>query len=360
MSRIKRLTEIMTPAPFRSKPTLPADTTGVENRDLTPVVKPLLKNLVTAESASDAQAKIALSEIKEFVRFRDAYAVAMAIKVPLQSMPRVDDAGMVYHKSRAYLLAADLFLVHIQREFKGMRKAGRCLGLNIFRSYCTEIVECLMETDDLARAVEVPVMLADELLREASDWQGHGGDCMRLAQETLRSARHQIREKHEQMQRISRKRLTPVPGDEEQFSIMNALDYVETIENALADPQAEELCHFSEAAADQSLSQPWERLHTLLGSPSLKVYRPWMAIVKERIAALTGETASRSAQEFLESAAKDYETQGDHEKDLHLLRLCRRRYQKARDLYRRTGAAQADQVETKLRIVHNQCQRPAS
>ncbi|MCL4215762.1 MAG: hypothetical protein KJ052_01960 [Candidatus Hydrogenedentes bacterium] len=357
MSRLKQFTEILTPLPFRRERSLPSPVLAVERHDVGPTIKPLLKEIVTASSVVNPEAERALSRLKRFVRLHDAYVVGMALKIQLQSMPRVDDAGKVYHKCRAYVLVADLFLVHIQLELKNMSTAGECLGTNTFRGYCNEVVECLIGSKDLSRAVEVPVMLADELLLESVQRPKNGLALVCLAQEAMRCARRLLWEHNEHVQRLNRKRHTVASKRTVAFSLPDAMQYMERIENVLVDVHAKELCHVSGTTVGEQNSERRlehiEELNALLPAIDLRGYRPWAAIIKE---ALATEAPLQSQQRLWESAAKDYEVQGDFEKKLHLFRLCRRRYEKAGELYKRFAPVRAKRINAKLYAVQNQGQ----
>lgn len=196
MTIFRKLTRLLTPSPFRKTTDSAEPLWTPDEPQLSSVLKPLLKQLVTATSLEEPVAQEALSTIKQIAVRKGLYVTAFEMKARLDTMPMIDEAGTFLHKQRGYLLAADFILGHIHRELEAMPVKALPIGPNIFKGYCSEMVASLLQSDNVKRGIEIPVLLIDELFSKTLDDAERSQAYLLLAGQALASAlepnRHRV------------------------------------------------------------------------------------------------------------------------------------------------------------------------
>jgi hypothetical protein len=353
----KKLAQLITPAPKRAPvsefvpPAAPA-------LDLSAQLKPLLKALTSAPNLEDPAAQEAISQLKHLGLKSGLYVTAFEIRMQMDLMPRVDHDGTNYQKERGYVLAGDFFFAHIARELQAVRAKSQPIGPNIFKGYCDEMVECLIRSGHARRAIEIPVLIIDELLASAVDYADRCEVFLELAQQAVLSMLTIITHyaglhKADTPVRVAPGAPTPIPrGFASSFNDIT-LGHAQELQRRLAEIRAKAsqmpALATAQNAAPGSFRNPLERDQALLTIANAAQYLPLCGIVKERIANILAPTQLDKATTFLRSAGDSYEKQGDIEFELHFTKLPSKRYQKAQELYTKAGDTQrAARVQAKL------------
>ncbi|MBI5094640.1 MAG: hypothetical protein HZB26_19670 [Candidatus Hydrogenedentes bacterium] len=352
MELFKRITDLLTPppAPKAAKPrAVPLVDPGP---DLATCIRPHLRQLASAESLSDPEARESLAELKQLAIKKGLYVTAFEVKNQLDLLPRMNDKGAPYQRSRGYVLAADFFLGHVRQQIEGMKNQTRAVGPNVFRGYCNEMVGCLLHGENPRRAVEIPVLVIEELLSSAVDYSDRGNVFVELAGQAIASSLELARDNlNLQLGRAgSRFSSNPFGSDPGSRGDSSRLD--ESSVRYLADLQRK-LGEVRDAIEKcLPLSPGTNRmgfLQTVLRASEPAGLVPFTAVLCERIGLLLEGAKSDEAMQYFDSAGERFEAQGDDERDLRLTKLAAARYRKAVELYQRANASQhAANAQAKL------------
>ena len=353
----KRLTRLLTPAPFRRTPKpFHVPPSEKEPDHLASVLRPLVERLVTAPTLEDPGAQQSLSEIKQLASGRGPYVTAYEIKNRLDTMPKLDAEGRPYQKPWGYVLAADFFLGHIRKEIAGIGTSPHAVGPHVFKGYCGEMIGCLLDGENVRRGVEVPVLVIDELFAHAIDSFEQSAVYLELAVQAAEATLEQTtqRRAHQTTPPPTKKDHTaeaaPTPPPSAPLSrIDNAVvKYIESI-NARVGQIHEGLHEYvvslqsrgkSVQAPSDNVAEQVEHLHGILRIASAAGYLAFCAMVQERIGlALQGVQSGKGIESFRD-AGENYEAQGDQERELLLTKLSASRYEKARDQFVRVDDQQ--------------------
>lgn len=363
MELFKKLSELVTPPTTTSK--MPS---GVKpewrepEASLASLVKPLLKQLLTASSIEDPMAKQSVAEMKQIARTGGLYLAAFEMKAQLDLTPLVDGVGAQNHKARGYVLAADFILGHIHRELDAARAGLRPIGPNVFRGYCNEMIACLLEGGNIRRAVEVPIILFDDLLITAVDNLERGSSYLALAEQALASTfqltkqwwAQQIERATETLKPKTRiDRFTSDPGPPFSSIDSHVIDYVDALRQKAEKIKVGVAAYENRAESRESSAQETRaqlnRLHRGLKIADSAQYAAFSAQLKERIAGLLQAVQAERSLELFRRAAEDYETQGDEENALYFTKLSAARYKKAHACFMKVGSTKdAARVLSKL------------
>lgn len=267
-------------------------------------------------------------------------------------MPRCDAEGRRYHKERGYVLAGDFIWSHIQSQIAAIENTAEPVGPNIFRGYCSEMIDCLLQGENVRRGIEIPVLVVDGLLSKAVEHLEKSGEYWGLAVQASKATLELAQQRLEK-QRTKRKSEaqpegdSPTPRPETPFSMIDerALAYVERLEQQLEHMGRE----FSRFDKESSGPVPkLERLQRVLRIADDAEYLPFSALVKEKMGLLLEPSQPEDAARFFVSAGERYESQGDEERGLSFTKLSATRYKKAREQFLRAGDQErAAQVQTK-------------
>jgi hypothetical protein len=170
MDFFKRFTNLLTPPPEKDSATSHNSTIespDAETNALTANLGQTVKSLVTAPGLEHPQATEAIATLKKIAAASGLYVVASKMRYQLDAMPRALASGAVNWKDRGYLLAADFIYEHIARDVRAIESMNRPVGPNIFRTTCNELVACLLYGKNARRAIEMPVVIIEDLLQLA-------------------------------------------------------------------------------------------------------------------------------------------------------------------------------------------------
>jgi len=353
MKLLKKLTELITPPIFRRES---ADRLEpyAEGHSLYSLLKPLIKQLLSAASVDDPSAREAVAQIKRIARAKGLYLTAFEMRSQLQATHTLDDQDTRSYKARGYVLAADFILGHIQRELADAKAGAQSIGPNIFSGYCDEMIACLLAGPNVRRAIEIPVTLLDDLLVTALDDVEEGaGAYMVLAEHVLACALQLTMQRF--VQQNEKASETPRPRAR-----------TETIPSALADPLStidEEALNYvaglqhevekisagfaalasrapGMAGASRKVDVRIDCLRKALGVANSAKYLAFTAEVKEHLADLLQDAKPEEARELYHGAAECYEAQGQEESQLHFTKLRTIRYKKAHSCFIKSGDTQ--------------------
>jgi hypothetical protein len=341
----KKLAQFMTPAPAKRGPEPEYVAPAAPAPDLSAQLKPLLKALASAPRLEDTAAQEAIAELKHLGLKSGLYVTAFEIRMVMDLMPRVDHDGVAHHKERGYVLAGDFFYAHIARELQALKTKKQPIGPNIFKGYCDEMVECLIRSGYARRAIEIPVLLVDDLLASAVDFADRSELLFELAQQAVLSMHTIVMHyadlhKSEAPSRAVPGGPTPVPrGFAASFS-EPTLAYASELQQKLAAirSKAAQMPGLT-GSTPSNFRNPLERDQALLTIANTALYLPFCGTVKERIAGLLAQSEPAKVPTFLRSAGDSYEKQGDVEFEIHFTKLPSKRYQKAEELYTKAGDA---------------------
>lgn len=354
MELFKRITDLLTPPPA-PKATKPRAVPLVDpGPDLATCIRPHLRQLASAETLSDPEARESLAELKQLAIKKGLYVTAFEVKNQLDLLPRVNDKGAPYQRSRGYVLAADFFLGHVRQEIEGMKNQTRAVGPNVFRGYCNEMVGCLLHGENPRRAVEIPVLVIEELLSSAVDYSDRGSVFVELAGQAAASALELARDNlNLQLGRTgSRFSSSPFGSDSGARREGDSSRLEESSVRYLADLQSKLSEVRGAIEKVLPLSAGTNRmgfLQTLLRASEPAGFVPFTATLCERVGLLLEGAKSDESMQYLDSAGERFEAQGDNERDLRLTKLAAARYRKAVELYQRANASQhAENAQAKL------------
>ncbi|MBI4559651.1 MAG: hypothetical protein HY706_18845 [Candidatus Hydrogenedentes bacterium] len=367
MEFLKRFTELLTPPPFRKTPKPEPASWYDSGPDFAAQIKPLLKALATYPSLEIPSAKDTLAEFKRLAMEKGLYLTAYEIKTQLDSMPRLDRDGAFYHKHRGYVLAADFFLGHIRREIAAVKAKSQPMGRNIFKGYCTEMVGCLLRGENPRRAIEIPVLVLDELLAAAVDSPNKGDLVLDLALQALAGTDELISQFVEQQFAEAIKSTppgsrhlgnTPQPRSSSAALGEAVVRYLDDLQEKVAKlvpgfAQWNGLAQSPECPP--SAQAMLERLFALLEVADVAGYLAFSALVRERIGLWLQQDPAGKGRGFLAKAGELIEEQADQDAALYFHKLSGVRYKRAHDIFARLGNMErAEKVRAKMAALASQ------
>jgi tetratricopeptide (TPR) repeat protein len=336
----RRLTELITPPIRRAHPE-PKPLPEPEP-DLGTKLKPLLKQLVSLPRLEGPVAQECLNALKQLATQRGLYLTAFEIRTKLDLMPRVDEEGAPVHRQRGYVLAGDFFYSHLRKEIEAAKAQTGAVGPNVFRSYCDELVECLLRSGNVRRAIEVPMTLLDELVAGVLDSPGKAEYLLELAAQVAVSTRTSCEQRlQRQNDPASRSGISSADLSSPFVSLDEAcIDYIEDVSRQLGDLKARLVSYREQRAANPAPLSPDEWTQALLDRAAPLRYLAIPGAFKARagFALLAGQPEKAAA--LLSEAAGLYEEQGDVEIDLFFTKLSGSRYARAGELYTKAGDAE--------------------
>jgi len=355
MALFKRLTQLLTPPVFRRTPPDDQFEAYAEGPSLHSLLKPHLRRLVSAIGVDDPGTRESVAEIKRIARAKGLYVAAFEMKTQLVTTPILDDQGARNHKARGYILAADFILGHIQRELAAAKAGTQRIGPNIFGGYCNEMIDCLLEGENVRRAIEIPVTVLDDLLVTALDEIEEGGGIYMVLAEQVLASTFQLAQQRS-LQQIEKASETPRPRaraeivatapsgplstiDEEAVSYVAGLQ--QRVEKIVAGFTAFAGRTPGIEDALQTIDARVEPLYKALAVADSAGYLAFAAAVREHLASLLEVARPEKARELYHGAAERYETQGEQESRLHFTKLSAIRYQKAHSCFVKSGDTQS-------------------
>jgi hypothetical protein len=361
VSRWRRLTQMMTPPPFRrTPPPSKARDFRPQESSLSSQLSDPLRRLLAAPSISHPDVAPALLAIKNLAASKGPYVIALEIRSRLEATSWSYEDGSPCHKQRGYVLVADFIHVHIRRELAALKSGSGILGPNIFRTYCNELVDSLLRGDRPHRAVEIPVLLIDDVVAEAFDDPRRASKLMNLALQAVESMIENHQRQHQTEPSSEPNTPRPASGKNPTSSSRNSsirmrnqtlMTYLENLESALR--AAALVCVSVDAMDDESSafdeSRRFRFWQELLNRTSDGEYFALTAALQERLGNRIADANPLEAKQQWGEAGQAYERQGDLEQKLEFKKLSFRRFERAAHLFHNAGArARASAVETKM------------
>ncbi len=354
MGFFRRISDLITPPPSQSdiqqRNTPPPSEGDVEAAAR---LWPELSKLISADELGSPEATLAITDLKHIASIIGLYIAASKMRFMLDNKQR--EEGKVIHKDRGYVLAADFIFQHVTKELQGIETEGREIGPNVFRSYCNELVACLVSGKNVRRAVEVPMLLVDNLLERALTSTEYRDTYLSLIAQALDSAHAQAIAKYEsdQRERARRRQERKAEGGGASTSIedpahvfdANTVEYIKEMSDRINGF----LTAFSQCTAvavpfsgpippDVPIAQRnLTFLQQVAPMAEAAGYYGLIAHVCARIAAALSVTAPDRQAEFWVRSGMAHELQGDRENGLLFFKLSKRRYQLAKDAYMKAG-----------------------
>ncbi|MCC6490737.1 MAG: hypothetical protein IT364_24840 [Candidatus Hydrogenedentes bacterium] len=357
MDFLKRISDLMTQPPGTESTTqsnglLDAPPTQPEPSSAT--LGQLVKTLVAAPDLEHASAVKAIAELKAIANQSGLYVVASKMRYQLDAMPRADTNGIVNWKDRAYVLAADFIYQHIMREIRAIGAEDRPASPNIFRGYCNELVACLLYGRNVRRAIEMPIMIVEDLVHTAIDSGRNRDALIELADVLLQATVTQSLTKFEtdQRDRIRRRQeakrgdnpSTP-PSDAGSVLSADCVAYAQRLQAAVdalrkncaalpAVPPPAPQAEVSERAKFAQYIQQLAGLADRIG------YTTCSATLRIRLGAIIESSDPPRTAALYRHAAAQLETLGNVERALLFNKLGARRFRLAAEVYARVGEPQ--------------------
>ncbi|MBI3117277.1 MAG: hypothetical protein HYZ00_01235 [Candidatus Hydrogenedentes bacterium] len=341
MSRISRLAQFITPAPFRKRETPPPAPSSalrrLERPSLSSQLMEPLKALLCAPASEGAAAQRALTELKSLAKEYGLYNSALELKARLDATRHMGPEGVTYYKSRGYVLAADFIMAHVHRELEAFKRGLVPLGPNVFKTYCNDLFECLLNGEKPQRAVEIPVLLIDELPANALGDPHRAPFYIEFAQRAIESLLENVT--------FHLRAATPKPGEFLTPPPLAGLMH----ENVLAHlAQVGEFVRRAAREFDQrrltpppggSVAQadPAQVMTVFANLAQQANYLGFRAAFKQRMAERLHASDQEKSEAVLAEAARDWETLGDRELELDLRKLVLRRYTLAEQAFQQAG-----------------------
>ena len=316
---------------------------------------PELQKLIFADDMNSPEAALAIAELKRIGSVTGLYVAAAKMRFFLDAK-RTE--GQVIHKDRGYVLAADFIFQHVNRELNGIDVEGRDIGPNVFRSYCNELVACLVSGKNVRRAVEIPMLLIDMLLERALNATEHRGTYLSLITQAVESAYTQVLAKYEADQRERARRrqerkteggnssITSVEDPSHTFDA-NTVEYMKEMGErigefvkAFGNSTAVPVPYTGAIPPNPAVAQRALAFLQQVSAMSEKAgYYGLIALVSQRVAAALSVVQPERQAEFWAHAAMANELQADREATLLLFKLSKRRYKAAQEAYLKAGDA---------------------
>lgn len=354
MDFFKRISDLMTPPPETES------TMAVYPAAVLPVAQPepstatlgqLVKTLVVAPGLDHPSAVKAIAELKAIANQSGLYVVASKMRYQLDAMPRADANGVVNWKDRAYVLAADFIYQHITREIRAIDTEERPTSPNIFRSYCNELVACLLYGKNVRRAIELPVMIADDLVHTAIDSGRNRDGLIELADVLLQSTVTQSLAKFEtdQRERIRRRQEAkrgdiPSTPPTDPVSVLSAecIAYAQKL-HASIDALRKGCTAFPAVPLPAPQAEISERakfaqyIQQLAGLADRAGYTTCSATLRIRLGAMIESSDPPRTVALYRHAAAQLEALGSMERALLFNKVSARRFRLAAEIYARIG-----------------------
>ncbi len=354
MDIFKRITDLLTPPPQKA-----SATSSTEPNEDSPEAEAVptvnlgrsVKALVSAPALEHPQALEAIAELKQIAATSGLYVVASKVRFQLDAMPRADVSGAINWKDRAYVLAADFIYQHITRDLRAIEAQNRPVGPNIFRSYCNELVACLLCGKNVRRAIELPVLIVEDLLHMAVAYANRRDRYLELADVAANATVTQTMAKLEADQRERNRRRhedkrgdipsTP-PSDPTARLDSESVLYAKRIQEQL-DRIRRELTTIPPVPvpADQNdraaVLRFADYLRTLIAVADRAAYVACVALLQSHLGGLLARSNAGEAAAHYRQAAQKLETLAISEHKLLFSKLCGRRLARAAELYLLVG-----------------------
>ncbi len=354
MGFFRRISDLITPPPSQSD--LPQRETPLPSEpdaEAASRLWPELMKLITAEDMNSPEATLAITDLKHIASVIGLYIAASKMRFMLDAKQR--EEGKVLHKDRGYVLAADFIFQHVNKELQGIEMEGREIGPNVFRSYCNELVACLVSGKNVRRAVEVPMLLVDNLLERALISIEYRDTYLSLIGQALESAFSQVTAKYEmdQRERARRRQERKTESGGSSTSIEDpahtfdgsTVEYVKEMSDringfltAFAQCTAVPMPYYGPVPPDVPVAQRnLSFLQQVAPMAEAAGYYGLIAHVSHRIAAAISVASPDRQGEFWIRSGMANELQADRENSLLLFKLSKRRYKLAQDAYMKAG-----------------------
>ncbi len=185
MSLLRKTSELLRLEPgkdawLKQSPFTPARG-GISPEEL----QPLIRTLLEEPSLETAEAQKVITKLRAVSTKAGHFLTASEIQRCLNGFKFRDGAGEVLDGARAYEFAAKLHWEHLHRQIEAIEGESRRMGPTVFATFLEEMVACLIRGDDARRAVEIPVVLAEELLERILEPTRHILDYMALAERAV-------------------------------------------------------------------------------------------------------------------------------------------------------------------------------
>lgn len=154
---------------------------GISPEELQPLILTLLKE----PSLETAEAQKVIAELRAVTTRAGHFLTASEIQRCLNGFSFTDDEGERLNGARAYEFAAKLHWEHLHRQIEAIEAESRRMGPTVFATFLEEMVVCLIRGDDVRRAVEIPVVLAEEILERILEPSPHILDYAALAERAI-------------------------------------------------------------------------------------------------------------------------------------------------------------------------------
>ena len=148
-------------------------------------LQPLIRRLLEEPSLETAEAHKVITELRAVTTRAGHFLTASEIQRCLSGFNFEDGDGGQLDGARAYEFAAKLHWEHLHRQIEAIESESRRMGPTVFATFLEEMVACLIRGDDAHRAVEIPVVLAEELLQRILEPSRHILDYMALAERAI-------------------------------------------------------------------------------------------------------------------------------------------------------------------------------
>jgi hypothetical protein len=301
-------------------------------------LQPLLITLLEEPTLETTAAKNVIAELKSIASRCGTFLTASEIQRALSEFDFKSEDGRRLKGTRAYELAAKLHWEYIHKEIDQMNKKSRRLGSTVYAVFVEEMIECLLRGEDPLKAIEIPVVLADELLGRVFEPSPYTGTYFILAERTIAAAHDGYKywidgKKH--ILELDHKLNDPSgPMPDEAFfaEADEVVQYLSGLERALH-ALSEELGEIQyEPDASRAGDEMRASFHgALLGVARRASYAPFTAMVLERTAhSQNGAANAEGRQALIEEAAALYAEQAEAEERMHMPILSERRMKEAR------------------------------
>lgn len=319
---------------------------------------PLLRVVIATREEDSPDVKQAGDELRELAGKQGFLATAAQVRLQLRSLHGSDPATEGFVVNRGYVIAADLIFHHILQEIDAIRSDNKKVGPNGFRLTCNDLVDCLMMTKHVRRAVEIPILAVDKLLVQAVDHKDERTTYLKLAIQALESTAELIFQRYEQEQgqldeeRQMEEERAAEGEDYKQQYIETHIDaplvlYLRQFKDDLfnlstelgacdAESPLTEL-EVRENADPEATQAHYDFLQTMLGVSQRTAYNGFSAWMMERAGTFLLKMDPPKSQEFFRAAAESYARQGEHEAKVALNKLATIRFEKAHTLFNHVG-----------------------
>ncbi|MDZ4860321.1 MAG: hypothetical protein SGI88_15190 [Candidatus Hydrogenedentes bacterium] len=359
MGFFRRISDLITPPPSQSEATQRyTPPPGEGDSEASARLWPQLVKLISADELNSPESTLAITELKHIASVIGLYIAASKMRFMLDAKQR--EEGRVLHKDRGYVLAADFIYQHVNKELQGLEAEGHGIGPNVFRSYCNELVACLVSGKNVRRAVEIPMLLVDNLLERSLMAIEHRDTYLSLIVQALESAHAQAIAKYESDQRERARRRQERKAESGSGSSSTAIedpshvldgDTVEYIKEmgdrinvfiaAYSHCTAVPMPYAGSVPPDPAIAQRnLAFLQQVAPMAESAGYYGLIAIVAQRIASALSITSPDRQAEFWARCAMANELQADRENSILLFKLGKRRYKLAQDAYMKAGDMQ--------------------